>query len=403
MTDSIVNGQLLRTPLRRAVTDLADAIAERLGAGRPADDRSVRSAVTVVPTETSRGELEGLVGELASAQVTDFQPAILVFSSEHVHPDIESTLDEVGLHLHFRGFMPRDGKNRKAIAVVLPGPVPGVGRVPANFRVTAIMTVYNESDILAASLQSLRRQGVDVYVIDNWSTDDSHRIARDFLGRGVIGIEQYPVSGPTGTFDWTNLLTRVEAVAEGLEADWIIHHDVDEYRMSPWPGVPLCAALHAVQSFGFNAVDHTVLTHHPTADSFAAGDDFVDAFPYFEFGTRPGHFRQIKAWRQSAGSVRLADSGGHQAIFDDRRVFPFNFLLRHYPIRTQAQGERKVFHDRRVRWNPVERGRGWHSHYDSIAAGHNFISSPDNLLRFDDAHFFEDFLPERLLRVGLGA
>jgi len=265
------------------------------------------------------------------------------------------------------------------------------------------MTVYNEADILAASIQNLNREGVEVYIIDNWSSDLSHEIARGLVGRGVTEVEQYPPSGPSGTYDWGDLLTRVEEVGDALESDWIVYHDVDEYRMSPWPGVSLRTALHSVRECGFNAVDHTVLTHHPTEDSFEEGDNYVDAFPYFEFGTRPGHFAQVKTWHRSAGRVHLTGSGGHQAAFEGRQVFPFNFILRHYPVRSQAQGERKVFRERKARWNPSERMRGWHNHYDSITSGHDFIRDADTLLRYDPATFYSDFMMERLLRIGLTA
>ena len=48
----------------------------------------------------------------------------------------------------------------------------------SEFNVTAFMCVFNEADILPWTLKHLIDQGVQVHVIDNWSTDGSDRIAK---------------------------------------------------------------------------------------------------------------------------------------------------------------------------------------------------------------------------------
>ena len=70
--------------------------------------------------------------------------------------------------------------------------------------------------------------------------------------------------------------------------------------------------------------------------------------------------RQIRCWKRTARPVDLASSGGHEAVFEGRRVFPMRFLSRHYPIRGEAHGERKIFEDRRPRFMESELARGWH-------------------------------------------
>ena len=84
-----------------------------------------------------------------------------------------------------------------------------------------------------------------------------------------------------------------------------------------------------------------------------------------------------------AGGFDLLSSGGHEIAFEGRRVFPLRFLLRHYPIRSQAHGERKVFRERRPRFDASERARGWHVQYDSVEAGHRFIRDAEGLRPYD--------------------
>jgi hypothetical protein len=253
---------------------------------------------------------------------------------------------------------------------------------PDDFRVLAIVTSYNEADIIESTIAALRADGVDVHVIDNWSSDGTFEIASRLAARGGVTVERYPAE-PVATYEWASLLGRVEEVAARTPASWYIHHDADERRSGPWEGSLRDALWRADQS-GFNAVDHIVLTFYPTDDAFVPGSDPATHFHSFEFGASPDLLVQVKAWRATSGPVRLVESGGHDAAFAGRRVFPYRFLLKHYPIRSQAHGERKVLGERLGRWNERERARGWHVQYDGVAAGHRFVRSPDGLLTFDE-------------------
>lgn len=95
----------------------------------------------------------------------------------------------------------------------------------------------------------------------------------------------------------------------------------------------------------------------------------------------------------------MAADGGHDLPFEGQRVYPFKFLLKHYPVRSQRHGERKVFRERKARWNPLERARGWHRQYDAIRAGHRFVQEESGQLVFDEEDFNRTFLVERLSGV----
>ena len=274
--------------------------------------------------------------------------------------------------------------------------------VPDNFGVVAFMTAYNEEDIIFHSISRLIRTGIDVYLIDNWSTDKTVAMVEPLLGNGLIGIERFPLGGSTGYYDWERLMMRVEELARAIPAEWFIHHDVDEIRESPWPEITLREALYFVDRLGFNAVDHTVINFLPVDNGFLPGSDFGNYFTYWEFGRRPGHFQQIKAWKNLCQTLTLASTGGHDVDFTGRKVFPYKFLLRHYPVRSQEHGEKKVLTERKPRFNPEERAvRGWHGHYDHIENGHNFLFDPQLLNHYDSASFYQDYLVERISGIGI--
>jgi glycosyltransferase involved in cell wall biosynthesis len=247
-------------------------------------------------------------------------------------------------------------------------------------RVVALMAVRNEADVIVQTIGDLIEQGCEVVLIDHGSTDETVERASRFLGRGLISVERF---ADRGVFDWRGLLARKEELARTLEADWFIHADADELREPPLAGRTLAEAIGDVDRMGYDAIDFEVIEFVPTDDRFRDGDDLRQAFVWF----RPSAVwdrLQIKCWKRNP-RVSLAGSGGHEAIFDGRRVFPVRFLLRHYPIRSQAHGARKVWQERLPRFTAEERAAGWHVQYDQLKPDHRFVRPSGELERYDGA------------------
>ena len=341
--------------------------------------------------EKLAGRCHGRVVRLPSSMPLDAGRADIVLTE---HPLGEPARADAPL----RGSLRREPFAATVVgALSISGPVaePAGPTPPAGFRVTAIVPAFNEEDIIGSTIEYLVANGVDVHVLDNWSTDATGEIARSYLGRGVLDVERFPAGGPTGTFDLTAILTRTSEIA-ARHRGWCLQHDVDERRESPWgPGVGLRDALWRVQELGYNAIDHTQIDFHPTDDSFRRGADPRSHFRWFEPPVVARDLGHTQGWIQGDELVDLATTGGHEVRFEGRKVFPLNFLLRHYGIRSQAHGERKILRERHGRWNPDERRQGWHFGYDHIRRGHDFIRSPHDLIEFTPG-FYEDYLVERL-------
>lgn len=294
-----------------------------------------------------------------------------------------------------------DGRNACLVVVdrALDSAIAEADTPPDDFRVVAIMAAFNEEDVIGPVIEKLVSDGVGVYVIDNWSTDRTPEIVRSFEERGLVGMERFPAV-PNDRFVLRALLARATQVARRLDADWFVHHDADERRVGPWPGVGLREALWRVDLAGFNAVDFAVANFRPTDDSFEPGSDFERHFRFFEFGATSDLLLQIKAWK-NVGPVDLAGSAGHQAQFPGRRVFPYKFLLKHYPIRSQAHGEKKIFRERVPRWDRHERVRGWHIHYEAFKPDESFLRDPAGLIEGRGPETWSRYLPEALTGAGL--
>jgi glycosyltransferase involved in cell wall biosynthesis len=353
------------------------------------------------------GESSGLLAPGGSlAGLADLLPglSLIVVATDDAAPVLE-WLGERGLRPTFAGRTRAhedDAARRGHLIVVdraLDRAVSVAGAPPDDFRVVALMAAYNEEDVIGPAIEKMAADGVGVYVIDNWSTDRTWEIAQSLQGRGVVGLERFPAR-PGGNFVLRALLARATEVARDLDASWFIHHDADERRLGPWAGVGLREALWRVDRAGFNAVDFTVANYHPIDDGFEPGSDFERYFRHFALGATSDLLLQIKAWK-NVRAVDLVGSAGHEARFSGRRVFPYKFLLKHYPIRSQAHGERKVFRERVPRWDRRERARGWHVHYDDVSPEQSFLRDPAELIEDRGEETWTEYLPEALAGAGL--
>jgi hypothetical protein len=254
----------------------------------------------------------------------------------------------------------------------------------SDFSVIAIVAAYNEADIIGQVVGYLIAQGIQVYFLDDGSTDGTVAAIEPYVGRGVLCIERLTGAADNAaprSFAWERILLRKTELARQLDADWFVHHDADEFREAPWAHASLLEGIRHVDAIGFNAIDFSSLDFWPIDDTFQPGDDVRAAFPFYSEHAPYDHL-QIRCWKKT-DDIDLASSGGHEARFGGRRVFPLRFILRHYPIRGQGHGARKIFAERQNRFLDEERARGWHVQYDDVQKGASFLRDPASLLRYD--------------------
>jgi glycosyltransferase involved in cell wall biosynthesis len=245
---------------------------------------------------------------------------------------------------------------------------------------TAFVTMYNEADIIEWTIRHLIDQGVGVHIIDNWSTDGSSDIAMRFP---LVGYEKFPSGGPSKYYSWQPMLHLVEELAARSKADFVCHHDSDEIRRSPRPGERLIDAFARVDREGYTAIDHEVFHFRPTDDLYTG--DPENHFKYYILDDEPirSMHHQVKVWKNFGQRVDLR-MGGHQAWFSGVKIYPEKFITKHYPMRTAAQAERKIIHERMERYDPNERANGWHVQYNGIAETRNWIQNPRDLIEWKE-------------------
>lgn len=264
-----------------------------------------------------------------------------------------------------------------------------VGSDPApRLRALAIVPAYNEADVIEHAVADLIANGIDVHLLDNCSSDDTVARVSRFLGHGLVRIERFPDEAGYAQrngreFVLRDQLRRFEQIAAEGDYDWYLVCDADEFRESPWPDTTLAEGLALVDAAGYSAVNFELFNFRPTDDSFEAGTDVRDHLTRYE----PCEWfdrGQIKAWRRTQAAVDLSDLFGVGAMFPGRRVFPVPFILRHYPIRGETHGRRKVLRDRLPRFAADERAGGWHIQYDRFRDGSaRFLWDAGSLTEWD--------------------
>ena len=228
----------------------------------------------------------------------------------------------------------------------------------------AILAVYNEADIIREAVSKLIDHGIDVYLIDDASTDSTIDQVQDLVGRGIVDVEnvQFLEDGRE-VFNLSAQLKLKEQISYRLGYDWYLHVDADEIRYSPWPDLSLREGLDRVDKAGYNLVNFKIfnfrLTHNTTFN-----DCFESSMLLYSEAER-FQLRHVKAWKAHP-TVDIACLGGHQIMVPDARIFPTRFILKHYPVRSLEHGRRKILAERKNRFSSAERQRGWHVQYDHL-------------------------------------
>jgi glycosyltransferase involved in cell wall biosynthesis len=292
------------------------------------------------------------------------------------------TLSVTADDAHGRVKLPEPPARReRGFALVGSDPIPVV-------RALAIVPAYNEADVIRRAVEDLIANGLDVYLLDNNSTDGTAEQVEDLRGKGLVRIERFP--GDSGyaerneeRFVLRDQLRRFEEIAFELDYDWYLICDSDEFRESPWPGTTLAEGIGIAEAAGYNALQFELFNFRPTDDEFQPGTDVREHITGYE---PPEWFDrgQIKAWRDTGVPADLTGMFGIGAMFPGRRVCPVPFILRHYPIRGATHGRRKVLRERLGRYAEEEKSDGWHIQYDRFSGEHaQFLWDPADLTEWD--------------------
>jgi 2-polyprenyl-3-methyl-5-hydroxy-6-metoxy-1,4-benzoquinol methylase/glycosyltransferase involved in cell wall biosynthesis len=273
------------------------------------------------------------------------------------------------LHGHTRNISSSSSRNTQV--AFIPGEMARINPNASRPTALAIVPCYNEIDIIEKVIVSLLSQGLDVHLIDNWSNDGSWELVNARF-EGLVRTERFP-DRPVNMYCWKDILDRMDTIAATSPHDWILHVDADEFFESPSLNHGLLEFIGVADEAGYDMIEATLLDFRPVD-----GQSMSQLSSMWQFATRPGAFTLQRAWKNRRHKVGISQTGGHSLSVPYRR-FPFNLILKHYPLRSPDQAKTKIFHDRNPRFAKERAELGWHVQYDAYLPEHTYLWDPSLL------------------------
>ncbi|TSJ60885.1 glycosyltransferase family 2 protein [Starkeya sp. 3C] len=240
-------------------------------------------------------------------------------------------------------------------------------------KALAVVCVRNEAVHMRRCLRDLIGDGLDVFLIDNDSTDGSTEIASEFLGHGLLGIERIPW---TGAFSLSDQLRAKRRIIADADHDWIVHTDADEWLCSPVEGQSLLGGIREADAAGYTCINfHEIVFVPLPGDDFLADDYASRMSTYYFF--QPVYPRLNRAWKRTA-DIDSSRSSGHRLAGDGLRLYPQDFFLRHYIALSEGHARSKYVGRK---FSDEDIAKGWHDNRRIITAENLHVKQMPGLMR----------------------
>lgn len=230
-------------------------------------------------------------------------------------------------------------------------------------KILAIVAMRNEAIHVRRCIEDFTKENIDVVIIDNGSCDQTKAIASEYLGRGLLELQDLPW---TGSFSLTDQLEAKSKVFSKFDADWVIHADADENLSCLNHGITLREGIEAADQRGSNVINFHELVYFPYGGEDFYQPNYSDHMNHYYF-FQPVYPRLNRAWKRAAGLSSIS-SGGHLLSGDNMVIDPHDFLLKHYIVLSNQHAKDKYVGRE---FSPIDLAKGWH--------GNRRIITEDNI------------------------
>ena len=220
-------------------------------------------------------------------------------------------------------------------------------------HVTAVICVRDSGYRLAGCLAHLIANDIEYVVIDDgMDSADREMLTKAPFARWLVDYRVLPF---TDVFSLQRQLELKEEIYRSLEADWVIHLDVDEIMHSNNEGESLRDAIARVDRQGFTVINFEEFVFLPVEHKSGAPVPDWQELRWYHF-FRPSSPRLMRARKRGIPVSGVID-GGHLLNGTGAELCPESFALRHYIVRSQQHAFEK--YTKRV-FAPEEVRMGWH-------------------------------------------
>jgi hypothetical protein len=241
-------------------------------------------------------------------------------------------------------------------------------RRAARPRMLGVLLCYNDGDLAAEAVQYLIEQGHDVLAWDHGSTDATPAVLEELRGE-LVELTTVP-----RTVDFYELYHEMSRhlLANYVDAyDWISWPDQDEFLEGPDRSRPYRDWLDEVVDSPYDWLQFRNFNYWWSEADDRSVASTVERVRHYSLFADCGP--RIRSWRASATNVREFN---HNPPKGER--YPALFNLRHYPMRSEQQMQRRLESDRAG----LRRG-GSNYHYDNMSSWPERLRIPPESLHVD--------------------
>ena len=239
-------------------------------------------------------------------------------------------------------------------------------------KVVAIIAVRNGESYVKYCLEYLFQNNIDVFLIENSSTDSTLVEINKVKSKRILGVHIEPY---LGAFDLANILAIKEEIRSQIDADWIIHQDIDEILQSEYRNETLFDSICRISASGYQAINCKEFVFIPESENANyEGKDYHQFMQYF-YHFAPAPKRLIRIFENS-DNISNIKFGGHRLDSDNVRLYPSDLSLRHYIALSMPHFRKK--YSTRI-FEKTALAKGWHGNklnYDFTQS----VTPPLNLL-----------------------
>lgn len=227
-----------------------------------------------------------------------------------------------------------------------PGPGPNHESIRRSPLLIGVTAVWNEDDVIFATVRNLFDQGADhVFVIDD-ASDDATAQEATAAGASVVLQKNEGIYREADRCAKIQKLIHDQTAALGGDVWWLVV-DADEFPRGPG-NTTIRGFIQTLPSW-VDTVGSRVLDHWPSeAEGYVRREHPLNAFPlaqrYHWPWCRNGHWKHQLMRVRTPGD--LVPMPGHHTVrsADGRRVreYPIGLLMHHFAIRNRQRTEAKL-------------------------------------------------------------
>jgi len=211
-------------------------------------------------------------------------------------------------------------------------------------NILCIMTIYNEIDFLPLKLEWCHRNGLDLYVIDNYSTDGSYGWLKDH------NIDCHQID-TDGAFDLDALQEEIIKTIDRIQPDWVYYCGADLFIFADKPIVNLCKAAEEQE---YNVIGF------PLIDICNTGEERVGCIlgRYFWYMQCKDSLKTIEfVYKWSPGIRYIGDT----VMMSNKNIYTSPGVMINYGRTKSSEQRKELLERRKLAWDRgMHKGHGVH-------------------------------------------